>query len=222
MTTLSPVSTEALQQARDFANEILHPPETQAAAVPAPSTVVVHHYYPDYYWYRPVYPSGGYCCPTLPCSSGKSKDEKDGVAAIVAVAGLVVLGTSYFIGTEIGRLSEAEGRKQTVEWRKTALAHSKEEEAPRVAEVLDLQKSMLDSMKSEAWTGIATKAALVASAILTAYGALAENPSLQAGGLVGGLFSGSAMLVRWGYGDADTALKEDAMRLLTASKSIQV
>jgi hypothetical protein len=217
MTVQSPVA-DALKDAKEFAMDILS--EKTRASEPSNRVTVIHHtYYPDYYWWRPTcfdccLPSQGSCR-----SSKKEKDDLTGV--IVAVAGLVILATSYFLGTEAGKLSDASGRKHNLEQRKISVIESRQEATEGAIKVLNLHEKMLGSIEADAQKGVVLKSSLIASAALAAVGALAGASALVLGSVAAGAGSGLALLFRWGYSDADTALQENAVRLLRLAEDAE-
>ncbi len=206
-------STDALKQAELFAQEILNPSSTEKLSQPGTREVVVVHDYQPSWWYYPR-PALRECCPSSCGQSGK----KDNTALLVTLAGVVILATAYFLGSEIGAWSEANERKGILEDRKILI--KKEGENPQVREVLGLQEKMIDSIRSDAKKGVLMKTALIGSAVLVGAGALAlEGAALIAGGLAAGGAVCGALIFRLGYSEADTSLKEDAMQLLKAARA---
>ena len=213
MKPVSSHSVEALKQAELFALEILNPPSTEKISHSGTQDVVVVHDYHPFWWYYPR-PCLQECCPS---SSGNSRKKEDNTAFLLTLSGVVILATAYFLGSEIGDWLDANERKQILDDRKTLLKN--ETENPRVLEVLGLQEKMLDSLRSEAKRGVLMKTALIGSSVLVGAGALAlGGAALIAGGLTGGAACG-ALIFRFGYSEADTSLKEDAMQLLKAAKA---
>jgi hypothetical protein len=216
MTAISPA--KALQEAQEFAREVIR--AKQPAQLPAPSTdssgiLIVHHYYPDYFYYGPCRPVC-HIDSCAPCGRSSFKKE-DG---IIAVASAVILVGSYFLGREMAKLSDASTMKEIVEDKKRAVAASEDPAKKQIQTVLGWQDRIIDSMQSQALSGIATKAALIGAAAIAGAGAwFAAVPVMVAGSVAAGV-AGLVVLHREGYVAADTAQQEDALQLLHAARSV--
>ncbi len=204
-----------LQSARHFAQEVLHPVEPDAQTG-STNQREVHHYHHGY-WGHHSYPAGCWGSPSH-CSSSKNEDssKKDNFALVVTIATIAILASSYFIGSELGRRSDVSAHRELLEDQGQMLKASKEPKEERVVQVLEIESRMLDAMQAQSTKGLMVKTGLLISGITGLAGALLSAPATITAATVGGVASLGATLIHWGYTDADSSVKEEAMRLIGA------
>jgi hypothetical protein len=206
-----------LKSARNFAHEVLPPvkkqEETHEKSSQGAADVHHHHYHHGHgYWgyhTQPIFISNG-------CSAPSKKGNDDSLAAIIAVASIVILVSSYCIGSELGRRSDVTAHKHLLEDQAEMLKAAQESGKERTVKVLEIEKKMLDAIEGQTSTGLMTKTALLVSGVAALTGALVSSQVVIGAAAVGGAVSLGSTLVHWGYTDADTTVQEEAVRLLCA------
>jgi hypothetical protein len=174
-------------------------------------TTAVHNHYHDSYWgyRRPLF---FYDSPVY-CSNGPQSSERkrDNLVLILGAAAFVALVTSYFVGRDVAKVVESGKQIKILDAQNGEL-----DEQPKVQEVIKIQKQMLADIQETSKTGLVLKAALGVSALALGAGTFMAAPAVAAAGWVSGGVSSAALLLRQGYVDADTTLREDSARLLDA------
>ncbi len=225
--TKTPFAAAILNQAEQYAHEILGAGQKQAASEPKlrtsdGSTHTVHHYYHhDPIWYYPSRPivnvDCGSCAPRTSSSSSSSrKDDKkeDNTVATVllfaAVAG-IFLGICHAAGTKIRELKEGTGQIENLD-AQMSLAIT-EGTGKSVQKVVDLQKKMLKIQHNHDVDGFWALGKMGACTVGAGLG-IFTSPLIFGAAALTGLGFGAHRLIQKGEFKADPTLKEDAEQLL--------
>jgi hypothetical protein len=226
---LSSTSSDILRHAETFAAKFVEAQAPSHSPNPDPSAaVVVHHHHHHggggwIFWDRRE-PCYDHCLPKT-----DAQQKKDQAALAVFVASVIFLATSYFLGQEFANESELKSRTQILRDQREELKQCPVEEQQAVGAVLDIEENMLDQMQAHARVGIVAKGALAGSTLawgggigLAAFAGISGAAALMVPGLAVSALSAGALLYRWGYTDADTSLREQAIRLLDTATAIRV
>ncbi len=220
----------AISDARKFAHEILRPQPTEEGA-PSSEMHVIHHYpyigscdwgYPRAIYFGDRLPSGSHS--TSSETSSKKKKGNDKIEALIALTILAVVAVgvaSSSIGRELGRISNVRLQKRQLAEHKFTVLESRDPERKKGLEVLKIEEEILTSLQTKAEMGIATKGLLASSLTIAAIGGWVLGFGMWTGAaLACSALSGAAALVRWGYEDADSSIRQKAFRLLRSVEEI--
>jgi len=223
MTIYSPVDT-ALCEAKEFARSICKKQQSEAAPV---SSMHSYHDTGYFFWIN-------HRCNCYPESINPKKNNKNGlIGGIIAATVLVAATASYFLGGEIGNLSNASASKRNLSDRKIAVIETAHPAKEKTLEVIHYQEKMLDAMETEAKRGIALKSSLIASALLAGGGTVlsilgttgtmmaSAGPLFAIPGVVAGVGTACTSLYRWGFLNSDTSHQESAVRLYQLADQAQ-
>ncbi len=218
------MANSILSRAIRYANECLDLPQNSARLVVwdgfSDSRGRSVHYHNTYIWGWG--PSRG-CADGVDGSCGHRRDAKEekrqGRSFFGVVGAVVVLATSYWIGSDIGRIWRIDRMVeeiQTDQNQSTCLPES-------VDDVAQSHIQMLQDEGISTMNGLMLKSALAASAAMVAVGAFwaAAPAALMPGGVLAGAVSCALLLVRAGYNSADTTLIEEALKLRQQAKDAQ-
>ncbi len=226
-----PVAAEILNQAEQYANEIL--PNGRSAAAPYISSSeprmgagmeerVVHHYhhYRNPFFYYPSQPTVNVQCGNASSSSSSSSssrrknsnDTADKVVLFIALASAFVA-MCGFIGGAARELKKADAQIQNLH-AQTALAEA-EGTGETVQKVVDMQKKMIKTQHYEEWKDIWRLAKMAGCTGASMVGVFV-SPAVTGLGLLATAGYGAKWIFDKGVAEGDPSTKENAVRLLNS------
>ena len=217
---ISCVNTDAaLTDARDFADQILHPEPSSGSS----HTTTVHH--DHYHWGSPFWGWGYYPQPAYYGGGSPSSSSRERNFSWVAIiAAPIALGSMYFMGQNHAEWSQAKHKLSKLQSKQMEVQTETSSYLPlqqSMQSVFSKQMQILDQMRNRAANGLLFKGVFLASVVAAGIGGLVSSLPLLGTATAGAFLTGCAMLYRTGFRSQDITLQEDARDLKTAVRSAE-
>lgn len=189
--------------------------------------VHIHHHYYNDGWGWGFWGWPGYHETVVFDNRSKRERDRDGAIALGIVFTIVALVTSYFLGQDWGRSSDASEKVEEVDhlrdrlWSRARYETTPEPHLPAVDDALLRTRKIFAREHTDAVTGLALKTSLVASSAIGLAGCVAMSGPLMVVGGAAAIVTGAGMLIRWGASRVETKNYSDAVAVHNEVQQLQ-
>lgn len=184
-----------------------------------------NHYHNDGWWWWCPWPS--YHETIVVDNRSERERNRDGAVILGIAFAAIALVTSYFLGRDYSRSSDAsENLEEVNNMRNRLWSYARNETAiephlPEVDDVLSRTQRIFSRQLSHAHTGLALKASLVAASALGIVGCIAMAGPLMIAGGVAVAATSAGMLFRWGASRTEQKNLADAEAVYDDTRRLQ-